>query len=181
MSCMECLHAHIPSHPPTPSHMPMPNVTTVIGGTIDTHILSPYRLTSTQCKCQWTTNPESIPTPITQLEVNVITMTMCLLWATELFGARCGSLTPLFQAFHPRGLTVPFLIRPTHINYISFYVLNRETFTGRNPKYELTTHSLTLMMNDHIHAHTPNLLMSLCICNANVTVNSHVTCMMHTT
>ena len=31
------------------------------------------------------------------------------------------------------------------------------------------THSSTLMMNDHIHAHTPNLLMSLCICNANVT------------
>ena len=44
-----------------------------------------------------------------------------------------------------------------------------------------TTHSSTLMMNDHIHAHTPNMLMSLCICNANVIANSHVTCMMHIT
>ena len=64
-SCMECLYAHIPSHSPTPSHTPMPSVTTVIGSTNDTHIPSPYRLTSTQCKCQWATNPESIPTPIT--------------------------------------------------------------------------------------------------------------------
>ena len=91
----------------------------------------------------------------------------------ELFGSHRGSLTPMFQAFHLRGLTVPFLLRPTHINYIYFYVLNRETFIGRRPKYELTTHSSTLMMNDHIHAHTPNMLMSLCICNANVTANSH--------
>ena len=178
---MECLHAHIPSHPPTPSHMPMPSVTTVIGGTNDTHILSPYQLTSTQCKCQWETNLESIPTPITQLEVYVITMTVCLLWTTELFGSHRGSLTPMFQAFHLRGLTVPFLLRPTHIIYNYFYVLNRETSIGRRPKYELTTHSSTLMMNAHIHAHTPNMLMSLCICNANVTANSHVTCMMHTT
>ena len=29
--------------------------------------------------------------------------------------------------------------------------------------------------------HAPNMLMSLCICNANVTANYHVTCMMHTT
>ena len=100
---------------------------------------------------------------------------------TKLFRSHRGSLTPMFQAFHLRGLTIPFLLHPTHINYISFYVLNRETFTGRRPKYELTTHSSTLMMNDHIHAHTPNMLMSLCICNANVTANSHVTCMMHTT
>ena len=100
---------------------------------------------------------------------------------TELFESHRGSLTPIFQAFHLRGLTVPFLLCPTHINYISFYVLNRETFIGRCPKYELTTHSSTLMMNDHIHPHTPNMLMSLCICIANVTSNSHVTCMMHTT
>ena len=194
MSCMECLPAHILSHSPTPSHMPMPSMTTITSSTNDTHIPSPYRLTSTQCKCQWATNPESIPTPITQPEVYVINMTVCLLWATEIFCSRrvsythaelfeshCGSLTPMFQAFHLRGLTVPFLLRPTHINYISFYVLNRETFIGRRPKYELSTHSSTLMVNDHIHAHTPNMLMSLCICNANVTANSHVTCMMHTT
>ena len=100
---------------------------------------------------------------------------------TELFGSHHGSLTPMFQAFHLRGLMVPFLLRPTHSIYIYFYVLNRETSIGRRPKYELTTHSSTLTMNDHIHAHTPNMLMSLCICNANVTANSHVTCMMHTT
>ena len=99
----------------------------------------------------------------------------------ELFGSHRGSLTPMFQAFHLRGLTVPFLLHLIHINYISFYVLKCETFIGRRPKYELTTHSSTLMMNDHIHAHTPNMLMSLCICNANVIANSHVTCMMHTT
>ena len=135
----------------------------------------------TQCKCQWAKNPKSIPTPITQPEVYVINMAVCLLWAKELFGSHHGSLTTMFQAFHLRRLTVPFLFRPTHIIYISFYVLNRETSIGCRPKYELTTHSSTLMMNDHIHAHTPNMLMSLCICNANVTANSHVTCMMHTT
>ena len=99
----------------------------------------------------------------------------------ELFGSHRRSFIPMFQAFHLRGLTVPFLLRPTHIIYIYFYVLNCETSIGRHPKYELTTHSSTLMMNAHFHAHTPNMLMSLCICNANVTANSHVTCMMHTT
>ena len=108
-------------------------------------------------------------------------MIVCLLWATELFGSHRESLTPMFQAFHLRGLTVPFLLHPTHIIYIYFHVLTRETSIGRRPKYELTTHSSTLMMNDHIHAHTPNMLMFLCICNANVTTNSPVTCMMHTT
>ena len=100
---------------------------------------------------------------------------------TKLFGSHRGSLTPMFQAFHLRGLTILFLLHPTHINYISFYFLNCETFIGCCPKYELTTHLSTRMMNDHIHAHIPNMLMSLCICNANVTTNSHVTCMMHTT
>ena len=100
---------------------------------------------------------------------------------TELFGSHRGSLTLMFLAFHLRGLTVPFLLCPTHIIYIYFYVLNRETSIRRRPKYEFTTHSSTLMMNDHIHAHTPNMLISLCICNANVTANSQNTCMMHTT
>ena len=100
---------------------------------------------------------------------------------TELFGSNRGSLTPMLQAFHLRGLTVPFLLRPTHINYISLYTLNHDSFIGRHPKYELTTHSSTLMMDGHTHAHTTNMLMSLCICNANVTANSHVTCMIHTT
>ena len=88
----------------------------------------------------------------------------------------------MFQAFHLSGLTVPLLLCLTHIIYIFFfYVLNRETSIGHRPKYELTTYSSTLMMNYHIYAHTPNMLMSLWICNANVTANSHVTCMTHTT
>ena len=87
----------------------------------------------------------------------------------------------MFQAFHLRGLTVPFFLRLTHINYISLYALKRESFIGRRPKYELTTHSSALMMDDHTHAPTPNMLMSLCICNANIAAISHVTCMMHTT
>ena len=95
-------------------------------------------------------------------------MTVCLPWATELFGLHRRSLTPIqnfsdhtagltpmFQAFHLRGLTVSFLLRPTHINYISLYDLNHESFIRRRPKYELTTHSSTLMMDDHTHAHTP--------------------------
>ena len=85
MSCMRCHHAHISSHSPTPSHTPMPSVTTVTGSTNDTHVLNPYWLTSTQCKCQWTTNPELIPTPITQLEVYVITITVCILFGQQSF------------------------------------------------------------------------------------------------
>ena len=108
-------------------------------------------------------------------------MTVCLLWAIELFESHRGSLTPMFQTFHLRGETVPFLLYPKHIIYIYFHVLNRETSIRRHLKYELTTHSSTRMMNDHIHAHTPNMLMSLCISNANVTENSHVSYMMHTT
>ena len=99
----------------------------------------------------------------------MITLTVCLLWATELFGSHRVSLTPMFQDFHLRWLMVPFLLRRTHIIYIYFYVLTRETSIGRRHKYELTTHSSTLIMN------------ALCICNDNVTANSHVTCMMHTT
>ena len=57
---------------------------------------------------------------------------------------------------------ISFLFRPTHIIYIFVYVLNCETLIGRRPKYELTTHSSTLMMDDHTHAHTLNILMSLC-------------------
>ena len=136
MSCMKCFHAHIPNQSSTPSRTSMPSVTTVTSSTNDTHIPSPYRLTSIQCKCQWTINPESISTFITQLEVYVITMTVCLLWATELFGLHRGSLTSMFQAFHLRRLTTSFLVHPTHINYISLYDLNHESFIGRRPKYK---------------------------------------------
>ena len=131
-----------------------------------THILSPYRLTNTQFKCQCATNPESIPTPITQLKVYVITMTVCLLWATKLFDLHCGSLTPMFQAFHLRGLTTPFLLRLTHINYISLYDLNHESFIGRRPKYELTTHSSTLMtVTTPMHTHPCHTMIVHMKCN----------------
>ena len=111
-------------------------------------------------------------------------MIVCLICATKFFGLHHRSLTPIqnfsdhtmgllhpmFQAFHLRGLTTTFLLRPTYNNYISLYVLIRESFIGRQPKYEFTTHSSTLMMDDHTHAHTPNIVLSLCICNANVIV-----------
>ena len=134
MSCMECLHAHIPSHSPTPSHMLMPSMTTVTGSTNDTHIPSPYRLSSTQCKCQWETNPESIPTPITQLEVYVITMTMCLLWATKLSAYATGLLHPYrtfritsqvsythVLGFSPEGVNDP-LFAPPNTHFLYFFL-----------------------------------------------------------
>ena len=119
MSCMKCHHAHILSHSPTPSHMHMTSVKTVTGITNDPCIepsLAPLP--------NAIANRQPIPTPITQPEIYVINMTVYLLWATELFGSHCGSLTPMFQAFHLRGLTAPFLLRPTHIYFISlfFYV-----------------------------------------------------------
>ena len=139
MSCVECLHAHIPSHSPTPSHMPMPSVTTVTGSTNDIHTPSPYRLTSTQCKCQWATNPKSNPdsyhttrnpcdnhdrvsslsnitfwiTPrISYTHVPVINMTVCLLWATKLFRSHRESLTPNVPGFSPEGINGPLLAPP---------------------------------------------------------------------
>ena len=99
MSCMKCFHAHILSHSPTPSHMPMPSVTTVTGSTNDTHMSSPYRLTSTQCKCQWSTNPESIPTLITQLEDYVITITVCILFGQQSFSDYTAGLLHPHKTF----------------------------------------------------------------------------------
>ena len=194
MSCIKCHHAHIPSHSPTPSHMHMLSVKTVTGITNDPCIEpSPAHQYPMQVSMgnQSRVNPDSYHTTrslcdkhdcVSSLGNRTFRLTPRVSYThIELFGSHRRSLTPMFQAFHLRGLTVPFLLCPTHINYISFYVLNSKTFIGRRPKYELTTHSSTLMMNDHIHARTPNMLMSLCICNTNVTANSHVTCMMHTT
>ena len=86
-----------------------------------------------------------------------------------------GLLHPMFQSFHLRGLTTPFLLHSTHINYIYIYDLKRESSNGSRTKYELTTHSSTLMMDDYTHAHT-QYVVSMCICNANATACSHVTC-----
>ena len=173
MSCMKCLHAHIPSHSRTPSHMPMPSVTTVTGSSNDTHILSPYRLTIPK----WATNPESISDYYHTTRSlcdnhnrvyslgNRTFQLMALVSYTniELFGSHRWSLTPMFQAFHLTGLKTPFLLHPTHINYISLFLcLNRETLIRRRPKYELTTHSSTLMIDNHTHAHTPNIIRCPC-------------------
>ena len=44
------------------------------------------------------------------------------------------SPTPEFQAFHLRGLTTLFLLRPTHINNFLFYDLNYESLMEVVPK-----------------------------------------------
>ena len=89
-------------------------------------------------------------------------MTVCLLWAIELFGSHRWSLTPMFQAFQLRGLTAPFLLRPHTLSISHFLCLNCETLIGCRPKYELTTHSSTLMMDDNTHAHSPNIMRCPC-------------------
>ena len=166
-SCMKCHHAQIPSHSPTPSHMHMPSVKTVIGITNDPCIelsLAHQYPMQVPMGNQSRVNSDSYHTTQSLCDKhdrvsslgNItfrVTLRVSYTHVTELFGSHCGSLTPMFQAFHLRGLTVPFLLRPTHIIYIYFIVLNRETSIGRHPKYELTTHSSTLMMNDHIHTH----------------------------
>ena len=81
---------------------------------------------------------------------------------TELFGSHRWSLTSMFQAFHLRGLTTPFLLRPHTLIIFHFLCLNCETLIGRRSKYDLTTHSPTLMMDDHTHAHTPNIMRCPC-------------------
>ena len=113
MSCMECLHAHISSHSPTPSHMPIPSMKTVTSSTIDTHIPSPYWFTSTQCKCQWTTNPELISTLITQLEFYVITVRLIL--GNRTFRITLWVSYTHVPGFSPEGINDPLLAPPnTH-------------------------------------------------------------------
>ena len=128
MSCMECLHAHIMSHSPTPSHMPMPSVTIVTGSTNDTHMPSTYRLTSTQCKCQWATNPESIATPITtrslcdnhdrvsSLGNRTFRFTPRVSYThTELFGSHRRVSYTHVPSFSSKGINGPLLAPPnTH-------------------------------------------------------------------
>ena len=69
------------------------------------------------------------------------------------FGYHHESPTPEFQAFHLRGLTAPFLLYPTHLNSISLYDLNHESFIGRRPKHKLITHSLRMVNNHTVHSH----------------------------
>ena len=175
MSCMNCHHAQIPSHSLTPSHMLRPSVKTVTGITNDPCIKpSPVHQYPMQVPMgnQSRVNPDSYNTTrslcdkhdrVSSLGNTTFRLTPWVSYIhTKLFGSHRGSLTPMFQDFHLRGLTVPFLLCPTHLIYISFYVLNRETFIGRRPKYELTTHSSTMMMDDPTHAHTPNIMRCPC-------------------
>ena len=119
MSCMECLHTHILSHLLTPSHMPIPSVTTVTGGTNNIHIPSPYWLTSTQCKCQWVTNPESIP------DSYHTTQSLCDNHdRVSSLGNRTFRITPRVSSTHvpgfsPEGVNGPLLAPPnTHYLYL---------------------------------------------------------------
>ena len=57
---------------------------------------------------------------------------------TGSFGYYRESPSPNFQAFHLRGLTTPFLLNPTHINYLSFPDLNYESSLDVVPKTNST-------------------------------------------
>ena len=133
MSCMKLHHAHIPSHSLTPSHMHMPSVKTVTGITndpcIEPSLAYQYPMQVPMGNLS-RVNPDSYHT----------TLSLCDKYdRVSSFGNRTFRLTPRVSythvpGFHLRGLTVPFLLRPIHIIYISFYVLNRDTFIGCRPK-----------------------------------------------
>ena len=149
---MKCFHAYTPSHSPTPSHMPMPVMTVVTSNTNDTHIPSLYWLANTQCNFpmgnQSRVNPDSYHSTlglsnkydrVFSLGQHKFRLTPRVSYTqTKLFERYYGSLTPKFQAFYLRGLTAPFLLRPTHINYFSFYDLNFESLSDVVPKTNST-------------------------------------------
>ena len=156
MSCIKCHHAHNLSHSPTPSHMHMPSVKTVTGITNDPCI-------------------EPSPAPLPNASVNgqpILSQSRLLSHNPSLcdnhdcvssLGNRTFRITVRVSythvlGFSPEGVNNPLLAPPnTHYLYlfILFYFFDCETIIGRCPKYELTTHSSTMMMGDHTHAHTP--------------------------
>ena len=85
---------------------------------------------TTQCKCQWEINTESVPIPISQLVVYVILFNRFVsFWATELFGVSPRVFYTLrhfsgfhrwilcltrFSGFSPEGGIYPLLLRLTH-------------------------------------------------------------------
>ena len=94
--------------------------------------------------CQWVTNPESYHstlglsdkhdrvfhfgqqnfwlTPrVSYTHTEILAHATGLLHPYRNFGSCRRSLTPMFQAFHLRGLTTPFLLRSLHNNCFSFY------------------------------------------------------------
>ena len=149
---MKCFHAHTPSRSPTPSHMLMPSVEIITFSTHDTHIPNLCRITNTECNFpmgnQSRVNPDSYHSTLSLSDKhnrvfsfgqqNFSTYTAGLLHTYRNFGSCRRSLTPMFQAFHLRRLTTPFLLRPTHINYFSFYDLNYESLLDVVPKTNST-------------------------------------------
>ena len=134
MSCMECLHAHIPSHSLTPSHMHMPSVKTVTGITNDPCIepssahqypmqvpmgiqsrVNPYSYHTTQSLCDKHDRVFSLGNRTFRLTPRVSYT------HTKLFGSHRGSLTPMFQAFHLRGVNSP-LLAPPNTSYLYFFL-----------------------------------------------------------
>ena len=149
---MKCFHAHTLSHSSTPSHMLMSSVTIVTGNTNDTHIPSPFRLTNTQCNLSMSNQSRvNLDSHHSTLGISVkrdhvfslcnrtFQITLRVSYThNEFFRRYRGSLIPKFQAFHLRGLTTPFLLRPTHINYFSFYDLNYDFLLDVIPKTNST-------------------------------------------
>ena len=80
-------------------------------------------------------------------------------------GNRTFRITPQVSythvlGFSPEEVNGP-LFAPPNTHYLYLFILiffNRETSIGRRPKNELTTYSSTMMMGDHTHAHTPNIM-----------------------
>ena len=92
----------------------------VIGSTNDPYMLNPYRLTRAHCKCQWATNPESIPTPITQLEVYVLIV--CLILGNQNFSAHTAGL------LHPY-ITFRITPRVSYTHHKTFRIIPRVSYT----------------------------------------------------
>ena len=89
---------------------------------------------TTQCKCQWEINIESVPTPISQPVVYVIFIYLFIYLFRVFLGNRTfRGLTTVsytlrhfsgfhrwircltkFSGFSPEGVSIPYLLRPTH-------------------------------------------------------------------
>ena len=103
---------------------------------------------TTQCKCQWEINTELVPTPISQPVVYVIFIYLfrVFLGNRTFRGLTAGLLHPptffglspvdtlsnqVFQAFHLRGVSIPYLLRPTH--FIFHFCLTLWNSIGLRP------------------------------------------------
>ena len=139
--------------------------------------------------CQWVTNPQVNPNSYHLTlglsdkydhvfyfgQHNFSAYTAGFLHPYRSFGSCRGSLTPMFQAFHLRGLTTPFLLLPSHINYLSSYDLELWVFIGRGPKDKLNPHSPRVVNHHTVYPHLTrrdvtvhmNVMMPIHISNSN--------------